>query len=155
MIRRLELLLLCAAPFFANACAVQGQPFERASVPPADAVIYVYRPYSYGGSALRPPVTCGDETARIGPGGYHAFIVPAEKTTCTIESSEATDEAEIDPAPRVHYLREVIGWGILTGHPRLDPIDGDQAQAEIQKCCVLEPADVDTPASPMPSSSPK
>ena len=143
MKREFTALLVCAVPIAISACAVQGRPFERATVPAADSVIYVYRPYHYGGSALRPAVTCGDEAARIGPGGYHAFIVPATKTVCTVESSETADEIEIDAAPRVHYIREEIGWGIMTGHPRLDPIDADQAQAEIQSCCVLEPQDVD------------
>jgi hypothetical protein len=148
MKRRFAAYLFYAAPIVITACAVQGRPFERATVPSADSVIYVYRPYHYAGSALRPAVTCGDETARIGPGGYHAFIVPAAKTVCTVESSETADAVEIDAAPPVHYIREGIGWGILTGHPRLDPIDADQAQAEIQTCCVLEPQDVDSSAPP-------
>ncbi len=138
MIGRLAWLIFCAVLLSMSACAVQGQPFERVAVPPAHSVIYVYRPYHYAGSALRPPVTCGDETARIGPGGYNVFIVPAGKTTCTVQSEEVLDKVDIDAAPRVHYIREEIGWGILTGHPRLDPIDEDKAQTEIRECCVLE-----------------
>lgn len=143
---RRYLTLLGALTVAAAGCAVQGAPFERASAPPQHAVIYVYRPYSYAGSLLRPPVTCGDDTARIGPGGYHAFIVPAGRVVCDVPG-EAGDVVELHTEPRVYYLREAIGWGVLSGHPHLDPIDTDQAQTEIQRCCVREPADSSTAAA--------
>ncbi len=53
--------------------------------------------------------------------------------------TETADQVEIDAQPRVYYIREEVGWGVLTGHPRLNPIDTDEAQSEIQSCCVLEP----------------
>jgi hypothetical protein len=124
-------------------CAVQGRPFERTSAPPQNSVIYVYRPYHYGSSLLRPAVTCGDDSARIGPGGYHAFVVPAppapDQILCSVQGAESADEVEIDPRTRVYYIREEFGWGSLSGHPHLDPVDTDRANAEIQKCCVQEP----------------
>jgi hypothetical protein len=120
-------------------CAVQGNPFGKTTAPPGESVIYVYRPYHYAASLLRPPVTCGEDMARIGPGGYHVFIVPAgEKTECSVQWTETSDQVEIDGDKRVYYIREEIGWGVLTGHPRLDPVDADQANSEIQQCCVQE-----------------
>jgi hypothetical protein len=135
-------VLSIAAPLLAVACAVQGFPFEK--VPPSanNAVIYVYRPYNYAGSLLRPSVTCGEDTARIGPGGYHAFIVPTGKVVCSVQT-ETADAVEIDAEPRAYYIKEEIGWGVLTGHPHLNPIDNDKAQSEIQSCCVRE-----NPSSP-------
>jgi hypothetical protein len=139
MNRRFAIILLCAAAVFVAGCAVQGRPFEKAYAPPNHAVIYVYRPYSYAGSLLRPAVTCGDDTARIGPGGYHVFIVPAgQDVVCTVHSSETADQVEINAEPRVYYIREEIGWGVLTGHPHLNPMDADKAHTEIQQCCVQE-----------------
>ncbi|HJU29751.1 MAG TPA: hypothetical protein VJ718_11300 [Candidatus Binataceae bacterium] len=120
-------------------CAVQGHSFERASAPPGNAVIYVYRPYRYTCSLLDPPVTCGEETARIGPGGYHAFVVPAGHVICSVPG-ETSDEVEIDADPHVYYIREEFGWGVLSGHPHLNPVDTDTAQSEIQKCCVEQAA---------------
>ena len=139
MNRRIAAILLCAATFFLFGCAVQGHPFERASAPPDNAVIYVYRPYHYGSSLLRPAVTCGANSKRIGPGGYHAFVVPAGKAVCSVQGHETADQVEIDAQPRVYYIREEFGWGVLSGHPHLNPIDTDQAHAEIQQCCVREP----------------
>ncbi len=132
------LAALLLAPIFAIGCAVQGRPFEKASSPPGNAVIYVYRPYNYASSLLKPAVTCGGESASIGPGGYHAFVVPAKHTVeCTVET-ETADQVEIHAEPRTYYIKEDFGWGVLRGHPHLNPIDADQAQTEIQSCCVLE-----------------
>ncbi len=146
MKRALLVFLLCGGVFMIG-CAVQGRPFERVSPPPAHAVIYVYRPYAYFGSGLRPEVTCGEDTVRIGPGGYHAFILPADqKVTCTTHSDIAADEVEIRTETRVSYLREEIGWGLTgvpsiqsNGQPHLNPIDNDAAQTEIQSCVQEEP----------------
>ena len=132
---------LLALSILVPGCAVQGLLFEKAYAPPDHATIYVYRPYSYACLLLRPTVTCGDDTARIGPGGYHAFVVPAgQKVECSVESSETADVVEIQAQPRVYYIKEQFGWGVLTGHPHLNPMDADKAQSEIQRCCVQEPA---------------
>jgi hypothetical protein len=139
MIRRALAILLCAAATAIAGCAVEGRPFEKVYSSPRDAVIYVYRPYRYAASLLRPVVTCGEDTARIGPGGYHAFIEPPGRIVCRVETAESGDQVEIHAQPRTYYIREEIGWGVLTGHPHLNPIDTDQAQGEIEKCCVLEP----------------
>ncbi len=138
MKRWLAAILLGAAPMLAVGCAVQGRPFEPAYSPPDNAVIYVYRPYHFGSSLLRPPVTCGAETAEIGPGGYHAFVVPAGQVICRVEV-ETADELEIHAQPRAYYVKEEFGWGVLRGHPHLNPMDADMAQTEIQQCCVREP----------------
>jgi hypothetical protein len=145
---RALLVLFLGVVIFTIGCAVQGRPFERVSPPPAHAVIYVYRPYAYAGSGLRPEVTCGEDTLRIGPGGYHAFIVPAgEKVICSVHTDLASDEVEIRTDARVYYLREDIGWGLAgvvsiqsNGQPHLNPIDNDKAQTEIQSCVQEEPA---------------
>jgi hypothetical protein len=137
MNRRL-LIFLLAVGIFAFGCAVQGQPFEKITSPPGTAVIYVYRPYSFGSVEIRPAVTCGEDTARIGPGGYHAFIVPAgQKVLCSAQTDTA-DEVEFHTERRTYYIREELGWGNLTSEPHLNPIDTDAAQTEIQSC-VLEP----------------
>lgn len=138
MNRRLLIFLLGVVSIFAIGCAVQGQPFEKITSPPGTAVIYVYRPYSFGSVEIRPAVTCGEDSARIGPGGYHAFIVPAgQKVSCSAQTDTA-DEVEFHTERRTYYIREELGWGNLTSEPHLNPIDTDKAQTEIQGC-VLEP----------------
>ena len=140
MNRPLLVLLLGVVGTVGFGCAVQGQPFEKITSPPGNAVIYVYRPYTYMNSLLRPAVTCGEDTARIGPGGYHAFIVPAgAKIVCSIQTDAGADEVEIQTERRAYYIREELGWGSFkTAAPHLNPVDTDVAQTEIQSC-VLEP----------------
>jgi hypothetical protein len=146
MNRRLLIFLLGVVGIFAIGCAVQGQPFEKTTSPPGTAVIYVYRPYSFGSVEIRPAVTCGEDTARIGPGGYHAFIVPAgQKVSCSAQTDTA-DEVEFQTERRTYYIREELGWGNLTSEPHLNPIDTDKAQTEIQSC-VLEPEQSQEPQS--------
>jgi len=129
--------MLCAV--LAGGCAVQGRPFEKAAASPGESIIYVYRPYHYACSLLRPPVSCGDETARVGPGGYHVFRVPAgHKTECTVQWEETSDDVELDSNRHLYYIREEIGWGVLTGHPHLNPVDTDRAKSELRQCCVEE-----------------
>jgi len=130
--------MIFAAPLVAIGCAVQGLPFEKHPSSPNEAVVYVYRPYNYAGSLLRPSVTCGEDWARIGPGGYHAFVVPTGHVLCSVQA-ETADVVEIDAEPHTYYIKEEIGWGLLSGHPHLNPIDTDKAQSEIQSCCVQEP----------------
>ena len=128
-----------AAALWFGGCAVQGSPFEKGYLPPGQAEIYLYRPYSFAGSLLRPPVTCGDKVARVGPGGYEVLVLAPGKIICHSET-ETADELEIDARPGgVYYLKEEIGWGLAIGHPHLYPMDSDNAQTEIQTCCVLEP----------------
>jgi|SRR5271156_2027011 len=120
-------------------CAVQGKPFEKTSSTPGTAVIYVYRPYSYASSLIRPAITCGEDTVRIGPGGYHAFIVPAgQKVVCSVQTDAGSDEVDIQTERRSYYIKEELGWGALTSMPHINPVDTDKAQTEIQSC-VLEP----------------
>src|SRR5579863_4618635 len=138
MNRSLFIVLIFHAFFIVTGCAVQGQPFEKVPSTRDQAVIYVYRPYSYAGSLLQPSVTCGEDTARIGPGGYHAFIVPTGHVVCSVQT-ETVDAVEINAEPHAYYIKEEIGWGVLIGHPHLNPIDNDKANSEIQSCCVQQP----------------
>jgi hypothetical protein len=131
-------ILSFALGTIAAGCAVRGEPFHKAYAPPNHAIIYVYRPYNYAGSLLRPAVDCNGDAARIGPGGYHVFILPVGDVVCRVEGGESADEVEMQAAARVYYIRERIGWGLMTGHPQLEPIDTDRAQTEIQHCCVSE-----------------
>jgi hypothetical protein len=142
MTARIERLVLSTvlAVFaaIAGGCSVQGEQFRRAELPGVSSAIYVYRPYHYEGSAIRPAVACGDSSVELGPGGYHPFVVDPGKPTCTVRT-ETTDAIEIRALPgRAYYVKEEMGWGIFIGHPHLYPMDADQAQTEIESCCRLQ-----------------
>jgi len=136
--RRIARSALVGLALLSAGCAAHGKPYERANAPSGTATIYVYRPYSFFGSLMHPTVRCGNQSAVIESGGYHAFVVPTGRVTCT-SSTETVDTLDIDAEPRVYYVRERMGWGLMVGRPQLNPIDDDQAQAEIQSCCVQQP----------------
>jgi hypothetical protein len=119
-------------------CSVKGPPFEPEHLPRPKSVIYLYRPYRIFGSAIRPPITCGDSTVKLGPGGYHAFVVDPGTIVCSTRY-EASDAVELRVgAGQANYLEEEIGWGALIGHPHLHPIDSDAAHNAINECCELQ-----------------
>lgn len=121
-----------------GACASSGPAFKPVAIQPQDAVIYVYRPYRFGGSLLHPVVTCGSLRAAVGPGGYHAFVVKPGTVRCRA-STDREDQVELDIAPgSVNYVQEEIGWGVWVGHPHLYPMDADRAQNDVQSCCKLD-----------------
>ncbi len=89
---------LCHAAAFALlstlfvGCAVEGRSYEMAAVAPAKSAVYIYRPYSVVGSVVEPPVSCGDQSTSLGPGGYHRLVVdPGHLVHLELTS---TDEAE-------------------------------------------------------------
>lgn len=118
---------------------MQGQLYRRELMPPGESVVYVYRPYSYAGSLVRPRIRCGQSAAVIGPGGYHGFVENAGSIVCKAET-ETSDEVEIRAqSGREYYVKYEIGWGTWVGHPHLHPMDQDAAQTEIEQCCRLQP----------------
>jgi hypothetical protein len=119
-------------------CAAQGPSFEPAPHTRPQSVIYVYRPYRIFGSAIRPPIRCGDSTVKLGPGGYHPFVVEPGTIVCSTRY-EAADAVEVHVGPgQSNYIEEEIGWGALIGHPHLHPMDLDSAQNAIRDCCELQ-----------------
>lgn len=137
---RTIILAVLAAFALCAGCAVQGRGFQKAIAPPDHAVIYVYRPYHYGSSLVTPPVICDGESAVIGPGGYHAFIVPTGRVICSTTAG-TTDRVEIYAEPRTYYIREEFSWGdwFWRPLPQLNPMDADRAHDEIATCCVEQP----------------
>jgi hypothetical protein len=119
-------------------CAAAGPRFAVEKAPANEAVIYVYRPYHFFGFAIRPSVRCDDQSSAIAAGAYHAFVVHPGHVICGIETASGKDEIDIDAEPRNYYVREEIALGWIVGWPKLSPIDQDQAQSEIQGCCVQQ-----------------
>jgi hypothetical protein len=114
-------------------CA-SGPAYQAAEVPPAKAVVYVYRPFSMLGGAIQPTVTCGSEGVSLAPGGYHAYVVEPGAVTCGA-STEASDAVEVKAvAGEPSYVKEEIGVGVFAGHPHLYLVEASRAESEIAKC---------------------
>ncbi len=67
-------------------CAVEGRPYEMTAVAPAKSAVYIYRPYGVVGSVVEPPVSCGDQSTSLGPGGYHRLVVDPGHLRCSVHT---------------------------------------------------------------------
>lgn len=144
----------------AAGCAVTGASFEPVSPQPNQAVIYVYRPYSYNGSLVSPAVACGSSMAHVGPGGYHPFKVRSGPLKCAVgnnsvelscltasgsplgvtecaASAGSEVQLEVEPGSTSYVKEERASW--LAPGPRLYQMDAEAAEPEIQSCCKLSP----------------
>ncbi len=68
--------------------------------------------------------------------------VDSGEIDCGVQGAESSDEVALDPRTHAYYIREEFVWGLMSGHPHLNPVDADKANSEIQTCCIDE-----TPAS--------
>ncbi len=80
-------------------CAVEGHSFQTAAISPAKSAVYIYRPYSIIGGALKFPVSCGDHSTLLGPGGYNRLVVDPGHLRCSAHS-EVTAAVEFDANAR-------------------------------------------------------
>lgn len=134
-VRRLHHLLECVLAIILVGCSAHGPAWQEAQLPASRSVIYVYRPYAFAGSALRPTVNCGEGPGiALSPGGYHLFVVEAGSVACeaqSIASSAVTIKVE---AGQQYYVREELDWGLVVGGPRLFVVGQDIGRSEIQEC---------------------
>lgn len=117
-----------------SGCAVQGEPYQRMSVPTQKGVIYVYRLPGFVGAAVTPNVTCGSVENGLGPGGYHPYVEDPGVITCSAHT-EATSTVDVEvKSGQEYYVKEEIGMGFFIGRPHLSVVDPDFGHSEIQQC---------------------
>ena len=131
-LRRIAAFALLSTLFVG--CAVEGRPYEMTAVAPAKSAVYIYRPYGVVGSVVEPPVSCGDQSTSLGPGGYHRLVVDPGHLRCSVHT-EVTTAVEFEgKAGESYYIRESIGPGVIVPHVHLDLKSADEAEDEIRKC---------------------
>lgn len=115
-------------------CSVEGHSYETAAIPPAKSVVYVYRPYNVFGGVLEYPVSCGDASMSLGPGGYHRLIVDPRHLRCSAHT-EVTSAVEFEAeAGQSYYIRESLRFGVIEPHVHLELKSTDEGEDEIRKC---------------------
>jgi len=115
-------------------CEVEGPVFQRHPPTSQYAVIYVYRPYHYFGSAIEPDVTCGHSTAAIGAGGYHAFVEEPGIINC-YSYTEVGRGISFEARPEAEYfVREEVDWGFVEGRIHFYLVNRGVGLDEIQEC---------------------
>ncbi len=115
-------------------CAVEGRPYEMTAVAPAKSAVFIYRPYNVFGSVVEDPVSCGDQSTSLGPGGYHRLVVDPGHLRCSVHT-EVTTAVEFEAkAGESYYIRESIWPGVIVPHVHLDLTSTDEAEDEIRGC---------------------
>jgi len=128
--------LFAAIAALSAGCAVQGPAYEKANLPPAKAAVYVYRVYpTLGfGAGLLLPVSCGDNSILLGPGGYHVFNVERGELLC---SSHMENSASVQIAVEAGHEYYVKGWpsmGVFNARVNLETVNAETAGAELRDC---------------------
>jgi len=127
---------VAAIAALAAGCAVEGPAYEKANLPPEKAAVYVYRLYpTMGvGAGLVLPISCGDNSTLLGPGGYHVFNVePGE----VLVSSHMENSASVQIAAEAgheYYVRGYTSMGFLMPRVNLETVDAGTAEAELREC---------------------
>ncbi len=117
-------------------CAASGPAFERVTDIPQDkGVIYVYRPNSIIGSAVRYDVFANDElVCNLVRGGYCLhYAKPGEVEFWG--KTEAKGSITIDvKAGQEHYVKGSLSMGILLGRPNLTLVEPKDAMGDLTEC---------------------
>ncbi|HZP46706.1 MAG TPA: hypothetical protein VFB15_13740 [Candidatus Binataceae bacterium] len=109
------------------------------------SVIYVYRPdntvlitYPLEGVVNVPMlVVCGNDSASLDPGGYHAFTVGPGVTSCSSLSAESSAVLRISAEEgKSYFVKGSLGPGFYAPHPQLKLVSTDAAPTGIQQCAL-------------------
>lgn len=138
--KRLRWILLSLALLAALAgCASLGPPFmPLVSVPSGKAVVYLYRPSSFVGSAISFTVNAGEmPVITLSNGGYFPYVTAPGRISFWAKT-EAESFVIIDvQAGMEYYLKGTVGMGVFVGRPHLQQIPPDLGRLEILDCKLI------------------
>jgi hypothetical protein len=120
-------------------CASLGPPFQPlAAVPAGKAVVYIYRPPSFVGSAVTFKVNAGDlPVISLSNGGYFPYVTAPGRISFWAKT-EAESFVIVDVEPGLeYYLKGTIGMGVFVGRPRLEQVPAATGRLEILDCKLI------------------
>ncbi len=139
MNRHLLLLSLLGLSAGCAAATAPKIPFTKVPPNPDKAVIYLYRPAGFVGSALMPKVSCGSETVALGPGNYHAFIAAPGHVQCASSYYENSAAVDLDLKPgQDYYVKQTSSMGFFVGHVHLATVAPDYGLQETSACSQVQ-----------------
>jgi len=120
-------------------CASLGPPFQPvASIPAGKAVVYLYRPSGFVGSAVSYTVNAGEmPIITLHNGGYFPYIAVPGRIDFWAKT-EATSFCVIEvEAGQEYYLKGSVDMGILVGRPDLQQVHPAMGRLEILDCKLI------------------
>ncbi len=123
-------------------CAASGPDFKPPEAVASDkALVYIYRPNSIIGGAIRYDVTTKEgHIVEMIRGGYFPYWAMPGETTFWVRTESKVSVTE-DLAPgKTYYLRCGVRLGVFIGRATLEFVDEDQGKAELKDTVLLPPA---------------
>ena len=138
----LRLGTLLAALVALSGCAASGAAFKAVdTIPEGKALVYIYRPNSIVGGAVRYHVAVGDERiVYLIRGGYFPYLAGPGETTFWARTEAKAEITEYLKAGQVYYLKGGIGAGVALGRPRLEFVDAGEGREQVEDCVLLPAA---------------
>jgi hypothetical protein len=117
-------------------CA-SGARYQRIEhIPEGKALVYVYRPSGFAGSAVVYDVRVGDTAVgTLKSGSYFTYVASAPSELELWARTEAKSSITLDLKPGgVYYVRGGTSIGFLWGRPRLEIVSAEIGAKEIADC---------------------
>ena len=137
--RTWKALLLAMVLAAVSGCVSLGPPFQPvASVPAGKALVYIYRPPSFVGSAVSYEVNAGQlPIVTLYNGGYFPYFTKPGRIDFWAKT-EATSFCILElEAGQIYYLKGKVQMGILVGRPDLQQVHSAMGQIEIMDCKLI------------------
>lgn len=137
------LLLMSTLLLFEAGCAASGAAFQSiGQTPEGKALVYIYRPNSMLGGAIRYHVAVGDERiVYLIRGGYFPYLADPGETEFWARTEAKTSVSENLRAGQTYYLKGGVGVGLGVGRPKLEFVSEEAGKPQVEKCVLLPPAE--------------
>lgn len=134
-------MLLIPAQLFSQNKYMTTKFQEVTSIPEGKAVIYIYRPGEFTGSAIHYGINANDvpiSRVHLYNGGYFAYFVDPGQIILTAEVAKESTTAVVNAeAGQKYFVRGSIRTGTWVGRPYLETVDNAIGIREIVKCKLL------------------
>lgn len=120
-------------------CAATGPAFrEITDIPQDKGLVYVYRPNSIIGSAIRYSVYADkDVVCKLIRGGYCLYYAKPGEVEFWAKTESKTSLTVDVKAGQKHYVKGSLSMGFAVGRPNLSLVEEQEAMKEIVDCKLL------------------
>lgn len=120
-------------------CAATGPAFQKINYIPNDkGIVYVYRPNSLIGSAVRYDVYANNDlVCHLIRGGYCLYYAkPGEVEFWGKTESKGSITIDVKSG-KEHYVKGSLSFGLLVGRPNFSLVEEQEAMKDINDCKLL------------------
>jgi len=134
-----KLLMVVGGLLILSGCASLGPEFTPVpAVPDGKALVYVYRPPHFAGSAVSFKIHHNDKiVTTLYNGGYYPYITNSGELELWAETeSRASITLDLKPGD-TKYVKGGVGVGFMVGRPKLTVVNNETGAKEIAACKLI------------------